>query len=143
MKQGTSPDQVALTVALGLVLGIFPVLGTTTVLCGLVALRLRLNQPIIQLVNYVAYPAQLVALIPFYRGGESLFGRPHMPLSVPLLLERFKAGAWAFLGDFGRIALQGVAVWCLLAPFVAVAIYYLTRPALRALIRRETARAPR
>ena len=136
LQQGTSPDKVALTIALGLVLGVFPVLGTTTVLCAVVAARLRLNQPIIQLVNYLLYPVQLIAMIPFYRAGESLFGRPHVSLTVPMLLDRVRAGALGFVGDFGMIGLRGIAVWCLLAPPVALAVYVVARPGLRALGRR-------
>lgn len=141
LRQGITPDQIALTIALGLVIGIFPILGATTALCALVALRLRLNQPIIQLVNYVVYPLQLIALLPFYRGGESLFGQPHIALSIPMLVARFRADVWVFLMDFGRIAVQGVVLWCLLAPLVATAVYFTVRPALRVLARRETARA--
>ena len=135
-RQGVTPEQVALTIALGLVIGVFPILGATTILCGIAAAVLRLNQPIIQLVNYVAYPAQLVALIPFYRAGESLFSRPHLPLSIPMLMERFRGNAGKFFSDFGIVAVQGIVVWCLIAPIVAATIYYVTRPSLRVLARR-------
>ena len=138
-RQGVTPEQIALTIALGLVIGIFPILGATTLLCGIVAAALRLNQPIIQLVNYVAYPAQLVALIPFYRAGESLFNRPHLPLSIPMLMERFRDDAGKFFSDFGIVAVYGIVVWCLIAPIVAAAIYYVTRPSLRLLARRARA----
>ena len=136
LKQGVTPEQVALTIALGLVIGVFPILGATTILCGITAAALGLNQPIIQLVDYFAYPAQLVALIPFYRAGESLFNRPHVSLSIPMLMERFRADAGKFFSDFGLIAVRGIVVWCLVAPFVAATIYYLTRPSLRLLARR-------
>ena len=136
LKQGTSPDQIALTIALGLVLGVFPILGSTTILCGIVALRLRLNQPIIQLVNYIMYPVQLVAMIPFYRAGETLFGQPHASLTIQTLLDRMRADVLRFLGEFGVMGLRGIAVWCLLAPPVALAVYFATRPVLRAMSRR-------
>ncbi len=139
LRQGITPDKIALTIALGMVFSLFPLLGATTILCGLAALLLRLNQPIIQLVNYLAYPLQLLLLIPFYRAGETLFQRPHVPLSISFLFERFRADAWQFLKDFGVIALQGIAVWCLVAPLGAAAIYFLVRPPLRALTRRTAA----
>ncbi len=135
-KQGVTPEQVALTIALGFVIGVFPILGATTILCGIAAAVLGLNQSIIQLVNYVAYPAQLVALIPFYRAGESLFRQPHLPLSIPMLMDRFRDDAGKFFSDFGIVAVEGIVVWCLIAPIVAAAIYYITRPPLRALARR-------
>lgn len=133
LRQGITPEKIALTIALGLVLGIFPILGSTTLLCGLAALWLRLNQPVIQLVNYFVYPLQLALIIPLYRAGEVLFGKPPVPLSIPLIFERFKADFGLFLREFGMIAVQGVVVWCLLAPVAAVALYYALRPPLRGL----------
>lgn len=136
LRQGITPEEVALTIALGLVLGVFPILGATTLLCGTAATWLRLNQPVIQVVNYLAYPAQLAAIIPFYRAGESLFRQPHLPLSIPMMIEHFRADTGKFFGDFGLVAVQGIVVWCLMAPLVAVAAYHVLRPALRALARR-------
>ncbi len=136
LRQGVTPKEIALTIALGLVLGVFPILGATTLLCGIAAARLRLNQPVIQLVNYVAYPLQLAAIIPFYRAGESLFGQPHLPLSIPMLIERFRTDIGTFIGDFWLLAVQGIVVWCLVAPLVAFATYHALQPALRALVRR-------
>lgn len=136
LRQGTTPETIALTIALGIVLGIFPILGATTLLCGIAAAWLRLNQPIIQLVNYFVYPAQLLTLLPFYRAGETLFGRPHLPLSIPMLVERFRDDTAKFFGDFGLIAVAGIVVWCLLAPVLAAAFYFTLRTPIRRLARR-------
>ena len=137
LKQGVTPEKLALTVALGLVLGIFPILGATTLLCGFAAIALRLNQPVIQLVNYFAYPVQLALIIPIYQAGEKLFGNAPIPLSIPLIFERFRADFGQFLRDFGTIAVQGIVVWCILAPVLVAALYFTTRPLLRKLARRS------
>jgi uncharacterized protein (DUF2062 family) len=131
LKQGATPEKLALTIALGFALGVFPILGSATLLCGLAAWMLRLNQPVIQLVNYLAYPAQLALLIPTYRAGSDLFGIPHIPLSISFILERFRADVGQFFADFGMIAVRGIIVWLLVAPFVVAAIYYSLRPVLR------------
>ncbi len=136
LRQGITPEKIALTIALGFVIGIFPILGSTTLLCGLAAFALRLNQPVIHLVHYAAYPAQLALLIPFYRAGETLFGQPHIPLSISFLADRFRADWWQFLKDFGMIGVQGIAVWCLVAPLLTATLYFGLRPALRRLARR-------
>ncbi len=133
LKQGITADKIAITIALGVVLSIFPILGSTTILCAAVALVLRLNQPIIQLVSYSAYPVQLMLLIPFYRAGETLFGRPHIPLSIPLFFSRIREDFMQFLRDFGMVAVGGIVVWCLAAPLIGTAIYFAVRPPLRAL----------
>jgi uncharacterized protein (TIGR03437 family) len=56
LRQGITPEKVALSIALGVTLGIFPVLGSTTILCAAAAVVLRLNLPAIQAVNYLIYP---------------------------------------------------------------------------------------
>ena len=61
-------ESVALIVAVGLVLGTFPVYGCPTILCAAAAFALRLNPTVLQLVNQIATPAQL-ALLPFVRSG--------------------------------------------------------------------------
>jgi uncharacterized protein (DUF2062 family) len=85
LRQGVSPEKIALSVALGVTLGVFPVLGSTTALCALAAFALQLNLPAIQLVNYFVYPLQIALLIPFFRLGEKLF-RAHI---CPFLRPRF------------------------------------------------------
>ena len=134
LRQGITPEKIALTLALGGVLGIFPLVGACTLLCAIAAFALKLNQPIIQLVNYLAYPAQLLLLLPFYRAGETLFGQPHVPIfSVAELVGRFRAGPLQFVIDYGMVALYGIAVWCLIAPLAAMAIYHVLRPILKRL----------
>jgi uncharacterized protein (DUF2062 family) len=136
LKQGITPQQVALTLALGAVLGIFPILGASTPLCLLAGVWLRLNQPLIQLVNYLVYPVQLLLLIPFYRAGERLFGAEPVPIvNVPDLVARFGADPWQFLVDYGLVGLYGIAVWCLVAPALVALGYWLLKPTLRAMAR--------
>lgn len=134
LRQGTSPEKIALSIALGVVLGIFPILGATTLLCGVVAWRLRLNQPLIQLTNYLMYPVHLLMLLPFYRAGETLFQQPHVPIfSVDELAHRFIASPLAFLRDYSLVGLYGVVVWSLVALPLAVLLYVVLRPAVRSL----------
>lgn len=136
LKQGITPRKVALTLALGGVLGIFPILGATTLLCAIAGIWLRLNQPIIQLVNYLVYPVQIALLIPFYRAGERLFGAEPVPIAdVAGLVARFGEGPWQFVLDYGLVGLYGIAVWLLVAPVLAALAYVLLKPALESLSR--------
>jgi uncharacterized protein (DUF2062 family) len=138
LRQGMSPEKIALTIALGLSLSVFPILGSTTLLCLLAGIAFKLNQPLIQIANYLGYPLQILLLLPFYRAGEWL-GTPHLALSVPDLVERFKAGPWQFMLDFGLIALGGVGIWCLCAPLFVGLVYGVLLVPLRLLGRRVTA----
>lgn len=139
LRQGITPEQIALTLALGAVLGIFPILGATTLLCGVAGIWLRLNQPAIQLVNYLVYPAQIALLIPFYRAGERMFGAEPVPIvNVPELMARFGADPWQFLLDYGKVGLYGIAVWALVALPLTALLYALLKPTLVTLSARAT-----
>ena len=82
LKQGITPEKIALSVALGVTIGVFPALGTTTILCGIAAWALKLNIPAMQLVNYLVYPLQLALLIPFLQTGSKLFGSGQMNMTL-------------------------------------------------------------
>ncbi|HEY0975485.1 MAG TPA: DUF2062 domain-containing protein [Solimonas sp.] len=137
LRQGITPEKIALTLALGIVFGLFPILGATTALCAIAAVWLRLNQPLIQAVNYLLSPLHLLLLLPFYRAGETLFSQDHVPIfSVTELVERFRAGPLQFVIDYGMVGVYGIVVWALIAPPLAVILYFSLRPLMRALARR-------
>ncbi|PTU31252.1 DUF2062 domain-containing protein [Stenotrophobium rhamnosiphilum] len=142
LKQGITPEKIALTLSLGSVLGVFPILGATTALCAVIAWRLKLNQPIIQLINYLMYPIHLLLLLPFYRAGETLFGQEHLPIfSITDLAHRFELDPLRFLADFGMVGVYGVVVWCLVAPPSAALLYFLLRGPIRAMSARQAKQA--
>lgn len=141
LRQGISADRIALTVSLASVLGVFPVFGATTFLCAVAAIRLRLNQPIMQLANYLLTPLHVGLMLPFYQAGEALFSDERVPLfSVSELAARFEAAPRQFLIDYGLVVLYGIGVWLLLAPLVAALLYLTLRPVLRRLAARSGAR---
>lgn len=137
LRQGTTPRKLALTLAAGAVLGLFPVLGSTTLLCALAAARFRLNQPLIQTVNYLLYPAQLALLLPLLRAGEWLFRQPPVPLlSLTQLSARFWQAPAQFLVDYGLVAAYGVVAWALMAVPLFALLYFATDAPIRRLARR-------
>lgn len=124
LRQGTTPRLIAITIAAGVVIGLFPILGATTLLCGVFAAAFRLNQPVIQTVNYLIYPAQIALLFPFYRAGEKLFHQPPVPIaSIGALTERFSSDPARFFIDYGMVALYGITVWTLTAPLIFAVLY--------------------
>jgi uncharacterized protein (DUF2062 family) len=131
LQQGITPQKIALTIALGFILGLFPILGATTALCALFGLLLRLNQPIIQLLNWLAAPLQIPAIYLFVRIGEWLTRTPPVPFSVSALLLAFKASPLDFLKRYGATGLRGVLAWCLIAPAVAALLYATSLPILK------------
>jgi uncharacterized protein (DUF2062 family) len=126
LRQGVTPEKMALSLALGVALGVFPVPGTTTALCALVAFIWRLNLPAIQMVNYFVYPLQIALLIPFFHAGENLFGAPHLPLSVAQIYAAVHASVWGATRFLWTTMWHAAVAWCLVAPvFVGLALVVL------------------
>jgi uncharacterized protein (DUF2062 family) len=124
LRQGSTPEKIALSIAVGLVLGVFPSLGWTTLLCLLAAVIFRLNLPAIQLVNYFAYPLQLALLIPFIRAGEFLFHSVRLSLSLTQILAMIKTDVSHSIKVLWIATVHAIAAWALIAP---LAIYILVR----------------
>ncbi len=133
LTQGTSPHKIAQALAFGLTLGIFPIIGSTTLLALLVGIPMKLNQPVLQAFKTLAYPLQWMSVLGFYRLGEMLYGAPHVSLSIPKMMERFFAEPGPFFRDYGMIAIYGITVWCLMAPALLLALYASTRPLIQRL----------
>ena len=139
LRQGVTPEKLALSLALGVALGIFPVLGTTTALCALAALMLRLNLPAIQIVNYFVYPLQIALLIPFFTLGEKLFGAPHLPLSAAQISGMIHASFWSATRFLWTTVWHAAIAWCLLALAFVPLAYLVQLPLLRRMLRKQQA----
>jgi len=133
LRQGITPEKIAQSLAFGIVLGIFPVLGSTTILCALAAIIFRLNLPAIQLVNYFVYPLQLVLLIPFIRFGEILFRSPHLSLSLPFIFRMIRENAWQTTKTYWTSGWHAMIAWCLVGPLAIYLLAKLLTPVLRKL----------
>jgi len=128
LKQGLSPEKLALCVALGLVLGTFPMLGATTLLCTGAALLLRLNMPAIQLINYFAYPLQLGLFIPFIRAGEFLFGVEPIPLDLSIIFSMLQEDPLGAIGSLWWTNVRGMIAWAIMVPPLGFVLYHILVP---------------
>lgn len=127
---GISPERIAWTIALGVVLGVFPIMGSTTLVCLLAGWLLRLNQPVLHVFKTLVYPLHLALILVFIRLGERLYGVPLISFSIPQLLVRFKEDPLQFARDFGMAAWHGVSAWLLIAPVAALLIKLAVMPML-------------
>ena len=137
LRQGVTPEKIALSMALGAALGVFPALGWTTALCAIAAIVLRLNLPAIQIVNYLMYPAQIVLLVPFFRLGEKLFRAPHLAVSAPQIYGMIHASAWNAIKLLWTTTWHAMVAWGLIAPVFVGLMYVILTPVLRRVLRRE------
>lgn len=122
LMQGMTVERVSWTIALGVVLGVFPIMGSTTLVCLLAGWALNLNQALLHVFKTVVYPLHLALILVFIRLGERIYGAPLIAFSIPQLLARFKQDPLQFARDFGMAAWHGVSAWLLIAPLAALLI---------------------
>jgi len=124
---------VAISLALGAALGLFPIVGTSTLLCFATALAFRLNHPAIQLANYLMYPFQIPLILLYVRLGEALVSSPPMPFDPRLLAATLRADPAALVARFGLTAGHAVLGWTAAAPFLVGILYAAALPLMRRL----------
>ena len=140
LKQGMSPEKIALTLALGAVLGVTPVIGSTTILCTLAAVLLRLNLPAIQLVNGAVYPLQIILLIPYYKAGAWIFGANASGVSLNGVLALFQIGILHAIRSLWVVTMHALVAWLTTGAACVLLLYVIFLPVTRAILRQIHAR---
>ena len=137
--QGVTPDRMALAFAVGSACSLLPFLGFTSLLNLGAGLWLRLNQPLLQTLNQVLGPLQLVMIVVYVRFGEWLWRAPAGRFTVGEMLRVFREADLAgFLHRFGWAGVHAFTAWALTSPLLVAAIYFGLRPALRRLASKAT-----
>jgi uncharacterized protein (DUF2062 family) len=131
LTQGITPEKIALSLAFGIVFGIFPLLGSTTVLCAAAAVIFGLNLPAIQLVNWLIYPMQLFLLVPFIRLGEKLFRTAPLQFSLAQILTMVRADLPHAVSTLWLAEVHAIVAWLLTGPFAIFPLYILLSRVLR------------
>jgi len=114
-KQGFSSETLALSISIGIIGGAFPVLGLASYMCLLLTLTFRQNIIIVQVINWLVYPIQILLLIPFMKLGNAIFGGSDMTLTFHQVVVAFQSGILNGLKLIGIISLYGVIAWVVIA----------------------------
>lgn len=133
LQQGISPERMALALAIGITIGLLPLLGATTLLCTLIAFRFKLNMAFLQLVNYIVYPIQLLLYIPFLRIGAGLFSKEKFNYSLEDITNMLSNDLMGTIGKFFIVNLCGLLLWLIIAPVLFALSYFIGRAVFKSL----------
>lgn len=128
LKQGVAPERLALCVAIGVTVGLIPVLGISTLLCTVIALAFRLNLPAMQLTQAVMAPLQLLLIVPFVRLGEWMMHAVTQPVSISAGLALMRQGIWHTVVILKDAILHASVAWIAVAPVAVYTLYRILRP---------------
>jgi uncharacterized protein (DUF2062 family) len=133
LRMGAAPRTLAWSIAAGLLIGINPMLGTTTVLCLAVAFAFRLNLVASQLANHIAWPLELALVVPFIRLGSRVFHTSAMPLSPRLFMEAARRAPLALTRQLWMWEWHALVLWAAISAVAMPAIALALTPVLRRL----------
>jgi uncharacterized protein (DUF2062 family) len=123
LKKGFSHKQIATSITLGVVIGIIPVYGITTLIVIVIALLLRLNMVLMQAVHYILHPVQIILFIPFFKLGDIFIKGSAAHLSFTDYVHLLRTDLWAGLGEIWRLNLSAVVVWLIISIPIYLVLY--------------------
>eukprot|EP00933_Yihiella_yeosuensis_P057600 TRINITY_DN57531_c0_g1_i1.p1 TRINITY_DN57531_c0_g1~~TRINITY_DN57531_c0_g1_i1.p1 ORF type:complete len:203 (-),score=25.53 TRINITY_DN57531_c0_g1_i1:44-595(-) len=130
---GLSSETLARSLALGFMVGTFPVYIPTvpTILVAFVARVLGLSVPATLVGLNIATPFFMSFMVPFIRAGERLSGQE--ALAIDALMSTMKESVLEGFRQFGGRLLFAALAWSVAAPVLLIVSYFLFRPMCRAI----------
>lgn len=120
------PKNLALSLTVGVCLALFPVIGMTFLLGLMVAVVFRLNHLIVQSLNLLLAPVQLLLIYPFIKAGNLVFAGSRVFNNIFSY-----TGEWTFL-KFLEMITGGVVVWFVLSVVTVPVLYFILVRVLKA-----------
>ena len=115
LKQGLSPKYSALSLALGMVIGLSPLFGITTIIVLALSAIFKLNYIISQVGNYVVMPLQIILIIPFCKLGNIVFHVAEISFTAENIQQTFAISFLEGIKIFGIALLEGTMIWIITA----------------------------
>jgi uncharacterized protein (DUF2062 family) len=116
LLQGVTPAKLALSLALGVVVSVMPVLGITTLVALALSVVLRLNHVAMVAANYAAYPGQILLFIPFFQVGAWITGKPPVAFSLDQIRSEMTVGVMPTIIRYADANARAMVAWLLFAP---------------------------
>lgn len=119
LRLGATPRSLAWSIATGMLIGINPVVGSTTLLCLAVTVRFRLNVVATQIANHAMFPLELTLIVPFIRLGSRVFHTAAMPLAPRLFVQEARSAPLALTHNLWMWVWHAFVLWAAMAVVAA------------------------
>ncbi|SHK39492.1 DUF2062 domain-containing protein [Maribacter aquivivus] len=130
-KQGLTPKQLSLSITVAIVVSLFPIFGISTIVLTALAVRYKLNLPIMIALSYVVEPIKALLFIPFINIGETLFGTAHTLLTFEAIKASYDLNFWNTLSSLSYELLCGFVGWGLTILPASIFFYFLLKEMLK------------
>jgi uncharacterized protein (DUF2062 family) len=136
LRGGVTPRRLAWSLALGIVIGINPSVGITSLVVVMLAWAFGLSQVASQIGAHAVTPFHLLLFVPFIELGVHLFHTAGLPLSRRQI-EHLSHHPWRLFRDIWQWEWHALIVWCIVAAIAMPLLAGYIRRALVLLMRRH------
>ncbi len=130
LRRGAEPEKLAWSLALGAVVGVNPLIGSTTLLALALASVFRLNVVASQVGNHAMYPVEIALFPVFVKLGSMVFATAKLPLDGKALWGAVKNHPWDTTKVLWMWEWHALVVWAGFAAVAMPAIAWGLRPVL-------------
>ncbi len=123
-KEGLSPEKLAFSVTLGIVSGIFPVIGLTTLLSIVLTMLFRQNLLVVQSIQWILALVQVLLIIPFMQFGAYILNVHALHINMAQINHAFQPGMLSGIRTVGIFHLYGILTWFILVIPTSAVSYY-------------------
>jgi uncharacterized protein (DUF2062 family) len=134
LRIGATPHGLAWALAVGVVVGVNPLLGSTTLIALALAGCFRLNVVASQIGNHVVYPLELLLFPVWVKLGSLIFGTPGIPLHEKALMEAVRHHPWETTRKLWMWEWHALAIWAVCAAVVAPLLQMALLPLLKRMV---------
>jgi len=126
-NEGLTAEKLAFSITIGIVAGLFPVIGTTTVVSVLLTLLFRQNLMIVQAVQWLLGLAQVFLIIPFMQLGAFILNQRGLHITMHQMSIAFAPGFLSGIKTVGVLHLYAIMTWLILAIPASAISYFAFR----------------
>jgi len=109
--EGLPPEKLAFSITIGIVAGMFPVIGATTILSIMLTVLFRQNLLVVQSVQWIVALAQILMIIPFMQIGAFILNQQELHINTEQINLAFKPGILSGLKTIGIFHLYAILTW--------------------------------
>jgi uncharacterized protein (DUF2062 family) len=115
LRRGAEPEKLAWSLALGAVVGVNPLIGSTTLIALGLASVFRLNLVASQVGNHAMYPLEIALFPVFVKLGSLLFATRRLPLDGQALWGAVRSHPWDTTRVLWLWEWHALVVWAVFA----------------------------
>ncbi len=126
-EAGLSANKLALSITIGIIAGLFPVIGATTILSLFLTMLFRQNLLVVQSVQWTMALFQILLIIPFMQVGAYILSQQAIHINIEQISLAFKPGIISGIKTIGIFHLYAIFTWVILSIPTGAISYFVFR----------------